>query len=142
MRVGRLEGGGYGSNTGILMEVRARCSGAECTPENAQVTFLLQGSASDVALSDRSVSIVADGREFTRRNASRWRSREDIRQSQGRVANLRLSLSEVETVATASSLTGQLGDNRLDLDQSVQSRLQEFVQAARGVETSEDAETS
>jgi hypothetical protein len=138
MRIGRLDGAGYGSNTAILLSVKARCSGPECTPEAAQLTFLLQGSASDVALSNRSVSIVADGQTFTRRNTSRWHSREDIRMSQGRVAGLRLSLSELETIAAASSLSGQLGDNPLDFDQNVRSHLREFVRTARGAETSEE----
>lgn len=131
MRVGRLEGLGYGSNTSILLSVRARCPGRHCTPDEARLSFLLQGSSSDVAISDRSISLVADGTEYTQRNSVDWRSREDIRMSQGRIASFTLSLSALSTIANASSLSGSLGNNTLDLDDGVQARLQDLVRTMR-----------
>jgi hypothetical protein len=131
MTVGRIGGLGYGSNTSILLSARAQCSGRNCTPDRARLSFLLQGSASDVALSDRSVSLVADGKEYAHQNAVNWRSQEDIRMSQGRIASLTLSLSALSEIANASSLSGRLGNNDLRLSDGVRSELKRFVQAMR-----------
>ena len=131
MTVGRIDGLGYGSNTSILLSARAQCSGRNCTPDRARLSFLLQGSASDVALSDRSVSLVADGKEYAQRNAVNWRSREDIRMSQGRIASLTLSLSALSEIVNASSLSGRLGNNDLRLSDGVRGKLRRFVETMR-----------
>ena len=119
MTVGRLGGLGYGSSTSILLSAQAQCTGRNCTPDRARLSFLLQGSSSDVALSDRSVSLVADGKEYAHRNAVDWRSREEIRMSQGRIASLTLSLSALSQIANASTLSGRLGNNDLRLREDV-----------------------
>jgi hypothetical protein len=131
MTVGRLGGLGYGSNTSILLSARAQCSGRNCTPNQARLSFLLQGSSSDVALSDRSISLTADGKEYARRDAVRWRSPEDIRRAQGRIVSLTLPLSELSQIANASSLSGRLGNNSLSLDRGVRTKLKQFVQTMR-----------
>ena len=142
IRVGRLQGLGYGSNTSILMSVQARCPGRNCTPKEARLSFLLQGSSSDVALSNRSISLTADGTEYARRSAVNWRSREDIRMSQGRIASVTLSLSALSNIANASSLSGQLGNNTLNLDGGVQTRLQEMIRTMRNPEAPAPADAS
>jgi hypothetical protein len=141
MTVGRIGGGSYGSNTSILLSVRAQCSGQNCTPERARLSFLLQGSSSDVAISNRSVSLVADGKEYARRDAVNWKSQEDIRMSQGRIASLTLPLSALSEIANASSLSGRLGSNSLSLDRGVRTTLQEFVETMRNpaAKTASDA---
>ncbi|MFB6249721.1 MAG: hypothetical protein ABEL97_14240 [Salinibacter sp.] len=131
MTVGRLGASGYGSNTSILLNAQAQCSGRNCTPERARLSFLIQGSSSDVAISNRSVSLVADGKEYAHRSAVDWRSQEDIRMSQGRIASLTLPLSALSQIANASSLSGRLGSNKLSLDRGVRTKLKQFVQTMR-----------
>lgn len=141
MTVGRIGGSSYGSNTSILLSARAQCSGRNCTPEQARLSFLLQGSASDVAISNRSVSLIADGEEYARRNAVNWNSQKDIRMSQGRIASLTLPLSALSEIANASSLSGRLGNNSLSLDRGVRTQLKQFVETMRNpaAHTSPDA---
>lgn len=142
MTVGRLEGLGYGSSTSILLSAQARCTGRNCTPDRARLSFLLQGSASDVALSDRSISLVADGTEYARPNTTDWRSREDIRMSQGQIASLTLSLSALSQIANASSLSGRLGNNDLRLSEQVKTELKQFVQTMRNPAASTASDAS
>lgn len=129
MTVAQAAGSGF-SSTALVLNATAKCAGQNCTPERVRLSFSVDGS-SDFALSDRTVSIVADDEEFTWSNEERWNSRKDVRVSTGRLTAVTLPLSDLETIANASSLTGRLGSTSLDLGGRVQSRLQEFVRTAK-----------
>lgn len=129
MTVAQAAGSGF-SNTSLAMRANAKCSGQNCTPNEVRLDFSVQGS-SDFALSDRSVSITADGEEFTWEKEVEWDSSEDIGSSPGRLIAVSLSLSDVSKIANASSISGRLGNTSLDLDGRVQQKLQEFVSTAK-----------
>lgn len=127
--VQEASGSGYGSSSSIVMRAVSQCPGENCTPNQATLSFSLQGR-SDIAFSNRTLTITADGEEFAWRNADQWNSVDDIQTSQGQIVEVTLPLSDLEQIATATSLSGSLGGRSLDLNR-VQSQLQDFVSSAQ-----------
>lgn len=122
-------GAGYGSQTSVVMQVTAQCSGADCTPKRAALSFFVQGS-SDLSLSNRSISIEADGTTFAGGKRASWNRVTDSRQAEGRIAKITLPLADLDTIANAGTVKGSLGGMALRLAR-VQDQLRQFVETAR-----------
>lgn len=140
MTVGQVSsGGGFASQTDIVMRATAKCTGRDCTPERASLIFSVQ-STSEFALPSRSLTITADGREFSGGRASDWSRQRDIDRVEGRLAKVTLPLSDLAAIANANEVDGSLGNLSLDL-QGVQGRLQSFVKAAQNPEAERSVAT-
>jgi hypothetical protein len=137
MTVAQAMGSGF-SSTSLVLNAMAKCAGRDCRPERVRLSFSVNGS-SDFALSDRTVSITADDETFTWSNEEQWNSSEDVSVSTGRIVAVPLPISDLTTIANASSLTGRLGSTPLDLGGRVQSKLKEFVQTVKNPEAARSA---
>ncbi len=119
------------SATSLAMQATAECPGRNCTPNTVQLTFEVQGGSSGFTFSNRSVSFVADGEEYTWSKTAKWNNSGDVRTFQGQKIQLKMPLSKLEKIVEASSLSAQLGNKPLNLEGRVQSRLQAFVEKTK-----------
>ena len=130
MTVARGVGGsGYASGVSIEVQVTAQCQTRNCTPERANLIFLAQGN-SDFSLSNRSLSITADGTTFSGGERESWNLMSDSRSAKGRIAKISMPLSDLDTIASAGSVEASLGGTSLNIG-GVQDQLLKFVEAAR-----------
>lgn len=127
-----------GSGSSIVMQAVATCEGQNCTPDRAQLVFSVRGR-NEVALARRSISIVADGVEYAAQDANEWGGRGDISFSDEPVVEVDLSLSALEQIANASSLSARLGNTSLNVGDGDQEELRTFVQTAQNPESSAEA---
>jgi len=140
---GASESAGYASqsNVAIVIKGAAQCRGRDCTPGEVRLSFLVDGKTRDFSISDRRVSITADGEKFEWGQEEEWNRVEDVRDvgSSGHLMTVPIPYSDVKQIATASSVSGLLGSRSLDMN-SVQSRLQDFLREVEGPDA--ESETS
>lgn len=130
---GVSSGSGYASQTqsSIAMKLRATCTGPNCTPNEARLTFMAEGDTDVSALTMRTISITADdtvlrgGREISRNQIELMRGT-----TSGEIATVTLPFSDLKKIANASTVSGTLGGQELDLAR-VQPRLRDFIKQTR-----------
>lgn len=116
----------FASANSITMQAVASCEGQGCTPHQATFVFSIEGS-SDVTLSNRTLKIKSDNKEWTLENrSSGYRRNSQIGRTKGRLASMSFSISELEKISNSSSLTGYLGDKALSLE-NVKSSLRKLI---------------
>lgn len=131
---GVSESSGYAtrSQTRIILRARAQCTGRNCTPDTVRLLFKAEGTGSTLAISNRVVSIEADGKTYEWGQNASWNetpSAGNVGPS-GRIVETTLPISTFAQIANAQSLKGTLGGKTLTLT-NIQPHLQSFVRAAR-----------
>lgn len=138
MKVAQMEAA-IGPGKRIVMRAVASCRSRNCTPETVRLVFALDGQGGS-AIADRSISIDADGTEYTWRSGElSWQRRGDVRSFQGELMQVELSFSEVEQIASASSISAYIGSIPLTLEGRTQSKLRSFVQTVRNPSSAESS---
>lgn len=137
MTVGQL-GSGLSAGDRVVMRAVASCQESNCVPETVRFVFMVEGGgdANTSAIQDQSVYISADGAEYSWSGDRRWLQQGDVRFYQGAIVRVGLSLSEVEQIANASSISARLGNTSLKLAGRAQSKLRNFIQTIRNSSTS------
>lgn len=129
MDVAQLEAA-VGSGSSIVMRALASCMSRNCTPETIRLVFAVQGQG-QAAIADHSISIVADGTEYSWEGDQNWERQGEVSFSEEPVVRVSLPLSSVEQIANASSISAYLGSMTLNLEGRTQSKLLSFVQTIR-----------
>lgn len=130
--VGRVSSGGYGGNTSLTVRAVSECSGRSCTPNAVRLTFTVDGETSDVGLSGRrTFSVSTDESEYEYEQVTMYDGR--IQKSEGRLLTVEVPISDLEQIATATSINGTIGGLSLNLRRA-QSDLQGFLFAMRNPE--------
>ncbi|MCS3860297.1 hypothetical protein GGP86_000045 [Salinibacter ruber] len=127
--VGQISSGRYGGNTPLTVRVVSECSGRSCTPNVVRLTFAVDGETSDVGLSGRrTFSVSTDESEYEYEQVTMYDGR--IQKSEGRLLTVEVPISDLEQIATATSINGTIGGLSLNLRRA-QSDLQRFLFAIR-----------
>lgn len=136
--VSEVSGSNYGSTVSITLQAIARCRGANCTPNKAQLVFTSEGSGR-LSLSGVSGEIVGDGARVSWNNAEANPdfanlAADAIVDVTGQFAVVDLPMHRLRQIATASSLTGSIGGRPLTLGPDVRSGLQKLLKKAKQAE--------
>lgn len=123
--------GNYGSTRSIDMRILAQCEERNCTPDMARLVFSADASER-LSLSGVNGRIAADGTEIRWSNADANRSfagrgQDELVQVLGEFATVEIEVDQLQTMATATSLTGSIGGRSLDLDADIQSSLRTLL---------------
>ena len=99
--------GGLSTPIPVQYRAQARCKGANCIPEKAQLSFFLEPGPNTVYLSNRNLSIEADGKSYD------WREREwaniyDSPPVLGLIKLVTLNQDELTQLANAQKVSGVL----------------------------------
>lgn len=91
----------------VLYQVQAHCTGINCIPDTAELTFSRQSSSNTLYLSSRNLSIQAGKENYE------WKGieRTDIYETQpvgGIIKNVTLEWDQLVQIATAYQVTGNL----------------------------------
>lgn len=134
---------GLGSGSSITLQGRARCQGRNCTPDVATLMFSVSGNA-DVSFQDRTVQITADGERYEWKDHMKLRQEEALEQSvvAGRIAGVRVRLSQLEQIVNASSVTGSIGNRSFELDEDDRAELRTFLSAMRDPAAGQEGDAS
>lgn len=131
--MGQISSGGYGSNTSLRMRAVSQCSGEDCVPESVTLNFSAEGGTSDAGLSgQRLLSVSADGEEyeFEDDRQSGVVNQSTVQNMEGYLLTVTVPMSDLEQIATATSLDGTLGGISVNLSRA-QSDLQEYLSAVK-----------
>ena len=133
--VSRTSSGNYGGSKSIDLRVVARCQGSNCSPDTAQLVFSASGGE-ELALSGAAGKITADGSTVSWTSAEAGKtfstmSRDEVNRVVGQFAAVKLTLNQVEQIATASSIRGSIGGMSLNFGTGVQSGFQKLLQRIR-----------
>jgi hypothetical protein len=121
----------FASAKSISVRAIARCVGTECTPNTARLVFRVNGDQK-YYLTGVSGNIEADGTKIEWSDAEANAdfanlSRDRSVEVRGKFATVDLSFSQVQKIATASSVEGEIGGQSLDLSPGLQNGLQRLL---------------
>lgn len=126
----------FGSTLGdsghILYQVRARCEGTNCTPEEVVLCFFLDSGFNTIYLDDRSLTIEAGGERYEWER-QRWL---DIRNSPpviGEIIAVNLDLEQLETIAQAERVTGSLASQPFEWSHNRRKALRMLLNKIKGL---------
>jgi len=121
---------GYASSSSLTMQGRARCQGKNCTPEVVRLMFSVSGSAG-VSFQDRTVRLSADGRVYEWADSLPIEEENVLSRASvaGQIAGVRLRPSELEQIATATSVTGSIGGRSFDVGDRGKAQLRRLLSA-------------
>ena len=113
------------------MRALARCQGTKCTPNRVQLIFSAGGNQ-QLSLSGVDGEIVADGNQISWSSAEASNSFGNVADNQvlkitGKFAVIGMQLNQLQTIATAESVTGSIGGQPLDISSGVQAGFQELL---------------
>ena len=97
-----------GTGKSIVMRAVASCRSRNCTPETVRLVFALDGEGGS-AIADRSISINADGIEYSWESGDpSWQQKGDVRSFRGELMQVEMAFSDEEQIATASSISAYM----------------------------------
>src|SRR5699024_6565436 len=110
----------------VQYRARAQCKGANCVPEKAQLSFFVESGANSLYLSNRNLSIEADGKSYE------WREREwtniyDSPPVLGLIKLVILNRDELIQLANAQEVHGVLSGQRFKWSHQNRKPLRELV---------------
>lgn len=133
--VSSISGANFASAKSINLRAVGRCQGQNCTPESVQLVFSASGNSA-LSLSGLEGEIVANGTTIEWTSSEAGQASADVGDDElinvvGNFATVDVSLSQLEQIATASSVEGTIGGTSLNLNRGIQSGFQNFLQKIR-----------
>lgn len=133
-----FEGSGLGSDPRVSLRSWATCSGQDCRPSAAWISFSLQRTSKQMQItSDRSVTIKTDGNVYTWEQKNVTGSRAP---TSGEVARVELDLSALQDVATTKVLNGSIGGSEFSLSREERKPLRALHSMITGSDANNSAE--
>jgi len=133
--VSTISGANFASSKSINLRALGRCQGQGCSPETVQLVFSASGNSA-LSLSGLEGEITAGGTEIEWSSAEASRSSTDAGDDEmlnvvGTFATIDVSLSQLEQIATASSVEGSIGGTSLNISESVQAGFRSLLEKIR-----------